>query len=105
MGEPVSDPPSESAGDGVEVSPALAFVEGLRAQWAGDIPTSVRWLERALNHHADACRAAGHYLPALAMLGRPPGKELDGLRLVNQQCAELQWTEDDPAVELATPAP
>ena len=105
VGEPVTEPPSEPAGDGAEVSPALAFVEGLRAQWAGDIPTSVRWLQRALNHHADACRAAGHYLPALAMLGRPPGNELDGLRLVNQQCAELQWTEDDPAVELATPAP
>jgi hypothetical protein len=100
--EALEEPPTDGASD-----PRFAFVEGLRAQQAGDAPRAARWLARSLDHHADACRAVGHYLPLMALQGQMPGEELEPLRKRNPRCQELRWTEPSAAtdaVEVASPA-
>jgi hypothetical protein len=100
--EVVEEPPTDGASD-----PRFAFVEGLRARQAGDAPRAARWLARALDHHADACRAVGHYLPLLALQGQLPGEELEPLRKRNPRCQELRWTEPSAAADavgVASPA-
>ena len=70
-----------------------AYAAALRALAAGDPPTAGRLLSRALSGHADACRAAGLYLPILALTGRGPGETLEPLRAMNRGCVEFEWTE------------
>ena len=87
------------------VSPIIAYAAGLRALQAGDPPRARRWLARALVGHADGCRAAGAYLPLLALTGRTPGDELEPLRAVNSACIELDWSEAPDPPTAAAPGP
>jgi tetratricopeptide (TPR) repeat protein len=77
----------------VDLPPAQAYAGALRALAANDPPAAGRLLSHALTGHADACRAAGLYLPILALTGRGPEDALEPLRAVNRGCVELAWTE------------
>ena len=76
-----------------ELPPVQAYAAALRLLAANDPPAAGRLLAHALSGHADACRAAGLYLPILALTGRGPGDTLEPLRAVNRDCVELGWTE------------
>jgi hypothetical protein len=76
-----------------DLPPAQAYAAALRALTAADPPAAGQLLSRALTGHADACRAAGLYLPILALTGRGPDDALEPLRAVNRRCVELDWTE------------
>jgi tetratricopeptide (TPR) repeat protein len=70
--------------------PVGAYVDGLRAQLAGDIPRAADRFRLALAGHGDACRAAGEYLGArrALKLGADPGA-LAALRADNRSCVNL----------------
>jgi hypothetical protein len=79
--------------EAADLPPAQAYAGALRALAANDPPAAGRLLSHALTGHADACRAAGLYLPILALTGRGPEDALEPLRAVNRGCVELEWTE------------
>ena len=70
--------------------PVAAYVDGLRAQLAGDVPRAADRFRLALAGHGDACRAAGEYLGArraLKLAADPAA--LATLRADNRGCVNL----------------
>ncbi|HET6148213.1 MAG TPA: hypothetical protein VFH68_11835 [Polyangia bacterium] len=70
--------------------PVAAYVAGLRARLAGDLPGAAEQLSHALTGHGDACRAAGEYVAVLRALKRKaaPGV-FAALRAENSGCVNL----------------
>jgi len=94
------DAPAERAADlrptgGItpRADPWRAYLDGLRAELAGNLPDAAASFGRALSGHGDACRAAGEYLATLRLLKRPqqPGASgaLTVLRAENAGCVNL----------------
>jgi tetratricopeptide (TPR) repeat protein len=70
--------------------PVEAYIRGLHARLAGDLPAAVRWLASALHNHGDACRAAGEYLAVCRGLQLMPVAEaFDFLKAENTNCVNL----------------
>jgi hypothetical protein len=70
--------------------PVAAYVVGLRAHLAGDLPDAAEQLSHALSGHGDACRAAGEYVAVLRTLKRKPAPEVfKDLRAENAGCLNL----------------
>jgi tetratricopeptide (TPR) repeat protein len=79
-------PPAAAGGD----DPVGAYVEGLRAQLAGDTPRAADRFRQALAGHGDACRAAGEYLGARHALKLAADRgALAELRADNRGCVNL----------------
>ena len=71
--------------------PFRAYLEGVRANLAGDVAEAARRLARALSGHGDACRAAGEYIDALKLLKRPDdARAFTALRAENSTCVNLR---------------
>jgi hypothetical protein len=74
--------------------PWRAYLDGLRAELAGDLPEAAASFGRALSGHGDACRAAGEYRTTLRLLKRPPDLVASGvltvLRAENAGCVNLR---------------
>jgi len=71
--------------------PFRAYLEGVRANLAGDITEGARRLAHALSGHGDACRAAGEYIDALKVLKRPDDpRAFTALRAENSTCVNLR---------------
>jgi hypothetical protein len=78
--------PSASA----DRDPLAAYVAGLRARLAGDLPGAAERLSHALTGHGDACRAAGEYIAVLRALKRRPAPQVfAALRAENASCVNL----------------
>ena len=71
--------------------PLDAYVDGLRAGLAGDLPRAAARFQHALSGHGDACRAAGEYVATLRALKRraDPGA-FAALRAENAACVNLR---------------
>ena len=70
--------------------PVRAYVEGLRARLAGDLPNAAERFSHALSGHGDACRAAGEYAAILRALKRKPDPSaFTALRAENAGCVNL----------------
>jgi hypothetical protein len=70
--------------------PVEAYVKGLHARLAGDLPGAVQWLAVALSVHGDACRAAGEYLAVCRALEQVPAAEaFEFLKTKNTGCVNL----------------
>jgi tetratricopeptide (TPR) repeat protein len=73
-----------------KVSPAQAYVDGLRARLGGDLLLAAERLSHALHGHADACRAAGEYIATLrAQKLHPDPTAFSPLRAENSDCVNL----------------
>src|SRR3569623_2695211 len=74
--------------------PWRAYLDGLRAELAGNLPDAAASFGRALSGHGDACRAAGEYLATLRSLKRPDNPAASGafmaLRAENARCVKLR---------------
>jgi len=71
--------------------PMRAYVSGLRAQLAGDLPEAAERYWHGLSGHGDACRALGEYVATLRLLKVPPDpKSWAGLRAENAGCINLR---------------
>jgi len=74
--------------------PWRAYLDGLRAELAGNLPDAAASFGRALSGHGDACRAAGEYLATLRLLKRPQDSAASGkltvLRAENAGCVNLR---------------
>jgi len=74
--------------------PWRAYLDGLRAELAGDLPQAAASFGRALSGHGDACRAVGEYLATLRLLKRPvdptASAALTVLRAENAGCVNLR---------------
>ena len=71
--------------------PFRSYLEGVRANLAGDVAEAARRLAHALSGHGDACRAAGEYIDALKLLKRPDDpKAFTALRAENSTCVNLR---------------
>jgi tetratricopeptide (TPR) repeat protein len=71
--------------------PVHAYVDGLRARLAGNLPAAAASLRNALSGHGDACRAAGEYVVILRVLKLgidPAAWRL--LRAENASCVNLR---------------
>ena len=80
--------PDQNAAD---ADPWRAYLDGLRAELAGNLPEAAASFGRALSGHGDACRAAGEYVATLRLLKRPenPAPSLTALRAENARCVNL----------------
>ena len=85
------DRPAGDAGRATgQAHPVAAYVAGLRARLAGDLPGAAEQLSHALTGHGDACRAAGEYVALLRALKRKPAPEVfAALRAENVGCVNL----------------
>ena len=76
------------------LDPWRAYLDGLRAELAGNLPDAAASFGRALSGHGDACRAAGEYLATLRSLKRPDNPAASGafmaLRAENARCVNLR---------------
>jgi tetratricopeptide (TPR) repeat protein len=80
-------PPAAPAGT---TDPVSAYVEGLRAQLAGNTGHAADEFRQAMGGHGDACRAAGEYLGALRALKLAPAPgTLAELLSENRGCVNL----------------
>lgn len=80
--------------------PTGAYVKGLQARLAGDLPVAFQWLARALAEHGDACRAAGEFLAVCHALARTPARDaFEFIKTKNKSCINL------PAALAALDAP
>lgn len=71
--------------------PFRAYLEGVRANLAEDLPEAARRFAHALTGHGDACRAAGEYIAALKLLKRPDDPNaLAPLRGENTSCVNIR---------------
>ena len=78
--------PRAMAGD----DPMQAYLDGVAAQLAGDLPRAAERFAHALGGHGDACRAAGEYVAALrAQKRRPDPAAFAPLRAENGRCVNL----------------
>ena len=97
LAEPASSPATAPAGGAPSGSgarrddePLRAYVDGLRARLAGNLPLAAERFSRALAGHGDACRAAGEYGAILRGLKRKPdARVLAALRTENAGCVNL----------------
>jgi hypothetical protein len=93
--EPATSPvPAGSApmGSGArrDDEPLRAYVDGLRARLAGNLPLAAERFSHALAGHGDACRAAGEYGAILRGLKRKPdARVFAALRSENAGCVNL----------------
>jgi tetratricopeptide (TPR) repeat protein len=70
--------------------PLRAYVDGLRARLAGNLPLAAERFSHALAGHGDACRAAGEYGAILRGLKRKPdARVFAALRTENAGCVNL----------------
>ena len=73
--------------------PWRAYLDGLRAELAGELPGAATSFGRALSGHGDACRAAGEYRATLRLLKRADDLAATGaltaLRAENARCVNL----------------
>lgn len=85
---PGAPAPADAAGEG---DPWRAYLDGLRAELAGNLPAAAKGFARALSGHGDACRAAGEYRATMRLLKRAedPGA-LTVLRAENAGCVNLR---------------
>jgi hypothetical protein len=68
-----------------------AYLDGVAAELAGDLPRAAARLRQALSGHGDACRAAGEYVAALrAQRLRPDRAAFAPLRAENAHCVNLR---------------
>ena len=95
LGEPATSPtPAGGAPSGSgarrDDEPLRAYVDGLRARLAGNLPVAAERFSHALAGHGDACRAAGEYGAILRGLKRKPdARVLAALRTENAGCVNL----------------
>ena len=81
--------PSRSGGRRDD-EPLHAYVDGLRARLAGNLPLAAERFSRALAGHGDACRAAGEFGAVLRALKRKPDSRVfSALRAENAGCVNL----------------
>ena len=82
------------AGSPPHADPWPAYLDGLRAELAGNLPEAAASFGRALSGHGDACRAVGEYLATLRLLKRPVDPATSGaltvLRAENARCVNLR---------------
>jgi hypothetical protein len=73
--------------------PWRAYLDGLRAELAGDLTDAAASFGRALSGHGDACRAAGEYRATLRLLKQSESPAASGaltvLRAENARCVNL----------------
>ncbi len=82
--------PSSSGGAGRDDEPLRAYVDGLRARLAGNLPLAAERFSHALAGHGDACRAAGEFGAILRGLKRKPDpRAFSALRAENAGCVNL----------------
>lgn len=80
--------PADAASEG---DPWRAYLDGLRAELAGNLPAAAKGFTRALSGHGDACRAAGEYVATMRLLKRPDDRAaLTVLRAENAGCVNLR---------------
>jgi len=95
LADPASGPATASpaaAGSGArrDDEPLRAYVDGLRARLAGNLPLAAERFSHALAGHGDACRAAGEYGAILRALKRKPDSRVfSALRTENAGCVNL----------------
>ncbi len=82
-------PPSGAAPESDD--PVRAYVDGLAAQFRGDLPEAAERFWHALSGHGDACRAAGEYVATLRTLKAPADPAAwRALRAENTGCVNLR---------------
>ena len=92
LGEPGSGAQAAPPGAGAQRDdePLRAYVDGLRARLAGNLPLAAERFSHALAGHGDACRAAGEYGAILRALKRKPdARVFSALRAENAGCVNL----------------